>query len=121
IEGDDGHDRAFMYFGQGVGLDKVEDLGQNAPSLAIRNEQGDFAIAHFDKKSDIIELVFTTPNSGDATLKVKAINSDFDALHLIDTSTGTYIDLLQQPSYTFSASAQAGERLFRIRYKQLEN
>ena len=38
IEGDDGHDRAFVYFGQGVGLDKVEDFGQNAPSLAIVTE-----------------------------------------------------------------------------------
>ncbi len=120
IEGDDGHDRAFVYFGQGVGLDKVEDLGQNAPSLAIRNEQGDFAIAHFDKKSDVIELVFTTPNNGDATLKVKAINSDFDSLHLFDCSTGVDIDLLQQSSYTFSASAQAGERHFKLLYKQSE-
>ncbi|MBR3492536.1 MAG: leucine-rich repeat protein [Bacteroidales bacterium] len=120
VESDDGKDRAYVYFGQGVGLDKVENFGQNAPSLAIRAGNQDFAIAHFDKKSDVIELVFTTPNSGDATLKVNAINSDFDSLHLFDSSTGTDIDLLQQPSYTFSASAQAGERLFRLLYKQSE-
>jgi hypothetical protein len=121
VEGDDVRDRAFVYFGQGVGLDKVEDFGQNASSLAIRNEKGDFAIAHFDKNSDVIELVFTTPNNGDATLKVKAINSDFDSFHLIDTTTGSDIDLLQQPSYTFSVSGQAGERHFNLRYKRLEN
>ena len=120
VEGDDGRDRAFVYFGQGVGLDKVEDLGQNAPSLAIRNEQGDFAIAHFDKKSDVIELVFTTPNNGDATLNVETVNSDFDFLHLIDPTTGADIDLLQQPSYTFRVSGQTGERHFNLRYKRLE-
>jgi hypothetical protein len=120
VEGNDGKDRAYVYFCQGVGLDKVEDFGQNAPSLAIRAGNQDFAIAHFDKKSDVIELVFTTPNSGDATLKVKAINSGFDSLHLFDSSTGTDIDLLQQPIYTFSASAQAGERLFKLFYKQSE-
>ena len=120
VEGDDGKDRAYVYFGQGIGLDKVEDLGQNAPSLAIRAENQDFAIAHFDKKSDVIELVFNTPNSGDVTLKVKAINSNFDSLHLFDTSTGTDIDLLQQPSYTFSVSSQAGERHFKLLYKQSE-
>ena len=120
VEGDDGKDRAYVYFGQGIGLDKVEDFGQYAPSIAIRAENRDFAIAHLDKKSDVIELVFTTPNSGDATLKVNAINSDFDSLHLFDSSTGTDIDLLQQSSYTFSASAQAGERHFKLLYKQSE-
>ena len=120
VEGDDVRDRAFVYFGQGVGLDKVEDFGQNAPNLAIRNEKGDFAIAYFDKKSDVIELVFTTPNNGDATLNVETVNSDFDSLHLIDSTTGADIDLLQQPSYTFSVSEQAGERHFNLRYKRLE-
>ena len=121
VEGDDGRDCAFVYFGHGVGLDKVEDLDQNAPSLAIRNENGDFAIAHFDKKSGIIELVFSTPGNGDATLKVKVVNSDFNALHLIDPTTGADIDLLQQASYTFSALGQAGERHFKLIYKRSEN
>ena len=120
VVGDSGKGRAYVYFGQGVDLDKVEDFDQNAPSLAIRTERGDYAIAHFDKKSDAIELVLTTPDSGSVTVDVKARANDFEYLHMVDMSTGADIDLLQEPSYTFDASGQAEERHFKIRYKQLK-
>jgi subtilisin family serine protease len=95
--GDSGQDRAFVYFGQGVDLDKVEDMAKEAMSLAIRKENRDYAIAYFDKKSDTMEVVFTAPDSGLVTLNVKANANDFEYLHLVDLSTGEDMDLLSAP------------------------
>ena len=127
VAGDSGHDRAYVYFGEGISLDKFEDMTKEAPSLAIRRADGDFAIAHFDKKSDAVELVFTTPTNGSFTLTVDVASSDFKYLHLIDLATGDDIDLLsalrqaqgpQEPtSYTFTVTKQAGERYFKLFYK----
>ena len=95
--GDSGQDRAFVYFGQGVDLDKVEDMAKEAMNLAIRKEDRDYAIAYFDKKSDTMEVVFTAPDSGLVTLNVKANANDFEYLHLVDLSTGEDMDLLSAP------------------------
>ena len=118
VAGDNGQDQAYVYFGQGVDLDKVKDFGQNAPNLSIRTKNGDFAIAHFDKKSDTIELVIKIPDSGSFMLNVKAIANNFEYLHLTDTSTSADIDLLQQPTYFFNATDQAGEMHFKLVYRQ---
>lgn len=105
ITGDVGQDRAYLYFGKGIDLNKVEDFIQATPNLAIRTENGNFAIAHCDKKRDTVELVFTTPGRGSFTMDVNVAAGDFEYLHLIDSSTGAEIDLLATPSYTFEASA----------------
>jgi hypothetical protein len=114
IAGDNGQDQAYVYFGQGIGLDKVKSIALDAPSLAVRNGNGDFAIAHCDKKSDAVELVFTTPDEGSFTMDVNVVAGDFDYLHLIDSLTGDDVDLLATPSYTFEASARDDASRFRL-------
>ena len=114
IAGDNGQDQAYVYFGQGIGLDKVKSIALNAPSLAVRNGNGDFAIAHCDKKSDAVELVFTTPDEGSFTMDVNVVAGDFDYLRLIDSLTGDDVDLLATPSYTFEASARDDASRFRL-------
>ena len=118
VAGDNGQDQAYVYFGQGIDLDKVKDFGQNAPNLSIRTKNGDFAIAHFDKKSDTIELVITTFDSGSYTLNVKAIANHFEYLHLVDMSTGADIDLLQQPSYSFKAKGKEKVQRFKLVFRK---
>ena len=114
IAGDNGQDQAYVYFGQGIGLDKVKSIALDAPSLAVRNGNGDFAIAHCDKKSDAVELVFTTRDEGSFTMDVNVVAGDFDYLHLIDSLTGDDVDLLATPSYTFEASARDDASRFRL-------
>lgn len=114
VAGDNGQDQAYVYFGQGIGLDKVKSIALDAPSLAVRNGNGDFAIAHCDKKSDAVELVFTTPDEGSFTMDVNVVAGDFDYLHLIDSLTGVDVDLLATPSYTFEASARDDASRFRL-------
>ena len=114
VIGDNGQDQAYVYFGQGIGLDKVKSIALDAPSLAVRNGNGDFAIAHCDKKSDAVELVFTTPDEGSFTMDVNVIAGDFDYLHLIDSLIGVDVDLLATPSYIFEASARDDASRFRL-------
>ncbi len=126
VIGDNGQDRAYLYFGEGIGLDKVKTITKDAPNLAVRNGNGDFAIAHCDKKSEALELVFTTPTDGAFTLNVDVAVGDFEYLRLIDSTTGEEIDLLALlqnqglANYTFQTSEQAGERIFKFVYKQSE-
>ena len=95
-------------------MDKVKSIALDAPSLAVRNGNGDFAIAHCDKKSDAVELVFTTPDEGSFTMDVNVVAGDFDYLRLIDSITGDDVDLLATPSYTFEASARDDASRFRL-------
>jgi hypothetical protein len=114
VSGTSGQDRVYVYFGQGNDLNKVEDFTQATPNLAIHTEKGDFAIVHLDKKSDAVELVFTTPGKGSFTMEVNVAADDFEHLHLIDSLKGSEVDLLATPSYTFEASARDDASRFRL-------
>ncbi len=113
----EGKDCVYAYFGQGNDLAKVKGMAQNNPRFAIRTTNGDFAIAHFAKESDEMDLVFASFNNGPVTLGVNAAAVDFEYLHLVDLSTGDDIDLLRQPSYTFDALGQNHKTCFKIFYR----
>ena len=117
VVGESGQDRAYVYMGQGIDLSKVGDNGQSVPRIAIRTENGDFAIAHLDKSSKDIEVVFTTMISGSYTLTMDAVSGSFDYLHLIDQFIGEDIDLLVTPTYTFEAKANDDASRFRVVFK----
>jgi hypothetical protein len=117
IAGDGGRDRAYVYFGDGVGLDKRNDLNAQAPSLWIRENGKDYAIAHVSDTAESIELCFSNKQTGDFTLTVKASKAEFEYLQLIDRVTGSTVDLLQQPTYSLHADGQEPEAWFSISYK----
>ncbi|MCR5659248.1 MAG: leucine-rich repeat protein [Bacteroidales bacterium] len=120
VAGDNGQAQAYMYFGQGIGLAKVKSIAKDVPSLAVRDGNGDFAIAHCAKKSDAVELVFTTPTDGSFTLTVDVAGTDFKYLYLIDQLTGDDIDLLAlrqaqgSASYTFEAKTTDNANRFKL-------
>ena len=114
VEGDNGKDRVYVYFGQGVGLDKVEDFSQSAPSLALHTENGDYAIAHVGEGCKSLELLFDSHLPGEFTLSVNVKDITFSYLHLIDSVTGSDIDMLQQPSYVFKTTGQEPADRFRL-------
>ncbi len=120
ISGDGGRDRAFVYFGEGVGLDKRNDLNAQAPSLWVRESGKDYAIAHANDTAESIELCFSNKQMGDFTLTVKASKAELEYLQLVDRVTGSTVDLLQQPTYSFHVTGQGPETRFCIKYKLVE-
>ena len=111
-------DRAIIRFAKGRMLPKLQ-IKENNSKLFIKQDGKDYAVVNSDDTGEVL-VGFKAEQSGTYTLSFINENVDFSYLHLMDTLTGTDIDLLQQPSYTFSASAQAGERQFRLLYKQSE-
>jgi len=117
VSGSWGEDRAFVYFGQGIGLDKMENLSRSVPSLWIRDNGHDYAIAHVDSDCESLELFFSNMQSGDFTLSVDVSDTSFSVLQLTDRISGVTIDLLQQPSYVFHSAGQENEARFSLTFK----
>ena len=120
VSGDGSRDRAYVYFGEGIGLDKRNDLNVQAPSLWIRDKGKDYAIVHANDTAESLELYFNSKQKGDFTLTVKASNAEFEYLQLVDHVTGSTVDLLQQPAYSFHVTGQGPETRFCIKYKLVE-
>ena len=62
----------------------------------------ELAIAYSEGAGEM-PLSFRAKENGTYTLSFSSENTEFNYLHLIDNMTGTDIDLLQTPSYTFDA------------------
>lgn len=120
VKGDNGQDQTYVYFGQGVGLDKKNNLDGQAPSLWVRANGNDYAIAHVDSFDESLELCFSGEQEGDFTLSVVAGNTKFKSLQLTDRATGTTVDLLKQPNYSFHATGQEPRARFCIEFRMME-
>ena len=116
VTGPNGEDRAFAYLCEGIGLDKWENLSDQLPSLSIRNDGKDYAIAHVTDDSEALEVCFSNKQSGTYTLTVKAVDARLSVLQLKDSVTGTTMDLLQHPHYTFQATGRESESRFILLY-----
>ena len=114
ISGGTGTDRAIVYFGQGTGLNKVAHPSATAPSISIQSEDGEYAIAYIADDSKSLELLFSNNQPGEFMLSVSIDKADFSYLHLIDKETRNNIDLLQQPSYSFTATGQEKAQRFML-------
>ena len=117
VDGSNGYDRTFAYFGQGIGLDKMDNFSELAPSLWIRDNGNDYAIAHVNNDYESLDLYFSNRQAGDYTLTVNAKDTNFNYLRLIDNLTGASVDLLAQPSYAFRAAGNENEARFRLEFK----
>lgn len=111
VLGDKGEDRAYAYFGEGIGLDKIDHLSDVSPMIYIANNDGDYAIAMMDDETERFDLDFKARTPGWYTLSVN-VEGDFHYLHLIDKLTGEEVDLLIENSYTFIASQSDYENRF---------
>lgn len=84
------------------GLPKVSHLNAEAPSLSIPQGGTDYAIAMIDGSTQSFPLKFSAVGDGEYTVSVSGDMSEMGYLHLIDRATGSDIDLLSQPTYTFT-------------------
>lgn len=117
VAGQSGETQAFAYFASGIGLDKMENLAEEAPSLSIRHEGRDYAIAHLGTETETMDLMFSNKQSGDFTLAVGG-SAQFNYLHLVDYITGEEVDLSEQPTYTFHANGNEYAARFMLIFKQ---
>jgi len=120
VKGENGMDQAFVYFGRGNSMEKMGGFVAQEPSLWVRDNGKDYAIAHVEKACETLELCFSSKQTGDFALTVDRNEKEFEYLQLVDHVTGLTVDLLKQPAYVFQAAGQEPEARFSIRFKVVE-
>lgn len=97
-------DRAFVIFGEGVGLDKINHENKDIPMLYIPMSDADYAIAMMDENVNEIPVGFETNSMGEFTISLRQENCEFEELYLLDKETGAKVNILEQ-DYTFIATS----------------
>jgi len=112
ISGTEVADRAKVRFGNGSALSKFS-LNPNGTKLFITRGHQDYAVVSADASGEV-PVSFKAERNGTYTISVNPENVEFDYLHLIDTKTGTDVDMLAEPSYTFDAKTTDAVNRFKI-------
>jgi hypothetical protein len=87
-------------------------FGDNA-EIYIPQGNEDYAIAYSDKQGEM-PLNFKANKDGEYILSFNLEGVEMGYLHLIDTMTGTDVNLLQAPSYSFTAITHDNESRFKL-------
>ena len=108
-----------------VSFDKGEQLGKfifnkDNTKLYFAQQGHDYAIAYSDLQSEM-PLNFKAATNGEYTIAVSPENVELGYLHLIDNLTGTDVDLLQTPEYTFDARTSDYASRFRLVFSNCED
>ena len=101
-------DVAYARLEEGNSLRKIGHLNSEAPMLSIPVEGRRYAIANLGSDCQSFNLVFRGVN-GTYTIK-QSSNQAIAYCHLIDRVAGKDIDMLRQPSYTFSSNGFDADR-----------
>lgn len=113
VSGNGSEDRAYAYFSEGDGLDKLENFSSSAAQISIKNDENDYAIAYVGENCEEIDVIFKNTKNADYTITFEG-TEDFDYLHLVDKVTGENVDLLLEQSYTFHATGNEYAERFTI-------
>ncbi len=105
-------DEAIVSFNAGDKLAKFFFNKDNA-ILYIPQGNDNYAIAYAEKQGEI-PLNFEAKENGNYTISVNLESVEMNYLHLIDNMTGTDIDLLATPSYTFESKTNDYASRFRL-------
>lgn len=117
VTGSNGEDRTFVYFGQGIGLNKMGGFSDQTPSLWVRNNNIDYAIAHVGNTCESLDLFFHNKVNSEYRLSVSAKGVIFGVLQLVDNVTGEVIDLKQHPDYCFHANGNEVDGRFKLVFR----
>ena len=105
-------DRAIVNFGEGGTLPKFQ-LFENSTKVYIPQEGKDYAVVNAEAAGEM-PVNFKADENGTYTLSFSNEEVTFSYLHLIDNMTGNDVDLLQNPSYTFTARTTDYESRFKL-------
>jgi hypothetical protein len=106
------HDRVIVNFNEGIELAKFV-FNEDHAKICIPKDGKDYAIAYTEKTGEM-PLNFKAVWEGQYTLSVSPEAVKTTYLHLIDNLTGTDVDLLATPVYSFTANA-SGDYTSRFR------
>ena len=104
-------DRAIVRFDEGRQLLKLQ-MGSST-KVYIPKDGSDYAIVSSDDTGEM-PVSFKAENDGTYTMNFSSENVNFSYLHLIDNKTGDDIDLLETPSYTFTARTNDDTNRFKL-------
>ena len=105
-------DNAIVRFGEGDMLRKLV-LNPDLSQLYVAQGGTDYAIVNAEAEGEM-PVSFRAAVNGSYTFSVAAEGVTMRYLHLIDHKTGTDVDLLQTPYYTFTAQTTDYESRFRL-------
>ena len=109
-------DRAIVRFCEGQTLPKLQ-IQENSTKIYFPQDGKDYAVVNANGTNEI-PVNFKAAENGEYTLSVsESLNSKFlilNYLHLIDSLTGTDVDLLATPTYTFTATTHDDASRFRL-------
>ena len=105
-------DRAMVRFGEGRTLPKFQ-LRNNSTKVYIPQDNIDYAVVSAEAMGEL-PVNFRANENGSYTLSFTSEEVSFSYLHLVDNMTGNDVDLLQTPSYTFSALTTDYESRFKL-------
>ena len=105
-------DRAIVRFDESNRLPKFQ-LNPNHTKLYMPVDNKDFAVVNASEMAEM-PLNFKAEHNGFYTLRFTPEEVEFSYLHLIDNMTGTDVDLLAYPSYSFNAKSTDYASRFKI-------
>ena len=112
-------DRAIVRLDEGETLPKLQ-IRDNSTKIYIPQEGKDYAIVSADRINQL-PLCFKTQHNGEYTVTVDLDHVGMSYLHLIDNLTGANIDLLEEPSYTFTARNDDYASRFKLVFTAIDN
>jgi hypothetical protein len=110
-------DFARVRFGEGNNLEKFM-LNPTNTKIYFPMEGDDYAVVYADNMGEM-PLNFSAAADGDYTLDINLENIEMEYLHLIDNMTGTDVDLLATPSYSFYARVNDNAARFTLVFANL--
>ena len=111
-----GEDKVFVKLSDGVSMPLVDLNGEHAPFYLLRDHQPYVMLVRDGMASFV--LCYEARHAGRQTLVVQIEGLGLDYLHLIDRLTGTDIDLLATPAYTFEARPTESEARFMLLFNE---
>jgi len=105
-------DRVLVRFGEGATLGKMM-LNEANTKLYVTQGGKDYAVVRAMSEGEM-PISFKASVDGSYTLTVTTSNVEMNYLHLIDNMTDTDVDLLQTPSYVFTAKTTDYASRFRL-------
>ena len=112
-------DKAYVKMNEGVSMPLLA-LNGKSPRLSLTSEGTSYVMLVRDQ-ADNIELNYQPNSHGKHNFYVNAKGLDLDYLHLIDRLTGTDIDLLVTPNYSFESHGTDYSARFQLRFAAVNN
>ena len=110
-------DVAYVSFGEGLSLDKIEHRNSNIPMVFIPVNGKEYAIATMSSDVKEIPVAFKAMTMGQYTFAVNAKDCEFSEMYLVDNLTGEITDLLNN-EYTFLATSKDDANRFVIKFAE---